>query len=264
MSVLVGKTKKSQVKYDREARRAISALYGGVDAKAFELIEAAEYSEIVAVPELCAAISLPTITLVGFSCTFGDDGEREIDIGRYGFFEKKTKAKTEALLAGLKALGKEVHLVIFIDDFEFRRVWNWFRPQEELTEECEFQIELAQEEGKIPAGSEVGLWSAVEPQARSLGCASYEEALTWAAAPAQSRAIDEIARMRQTYPRNRDIKLSELRASSGTGLAVYSLAGETLELLYPDSIFIHAADHRRDHMLGYRRKQPLPIIHPWR
>lgn len=112
-------------------------------------------------------------------------------------------------------------------------------------------------------GSEVKLWSTVEPVAMKSGRASYEEALQWAVAPAQSRAIDEIARIRQTYPRNRHVKLSELRASSATGLAVYSLAGETLEALYPSAIFVHSADPRRDHMLGYRRKRPLPIIHPW-
>ena len=249
--------------YDKEARRAISSLRG-MDRKALELIEVVESVEMVAVPELCAAISSPTVTFVGFSCTFGDDGERSIDIGQHGFFEKKTRLKTEAFLAGLKSFGKEVRFIVFIDDFEFRRVWNWSRSQTSLTEECEFQIELAQEEDKTPSGSEVRLWSTVEPEAVKLGRVSYEQALHWAAAPAQSRAIDEIARMRQTYPRNRHIKLSELRASSTTGLAVYSLAGETLELLWPNAIFVHSADHRRDHMLGYRRKRSLPIIHPWR
>ena len=249
--------------YDKEARRAISSLRG-MDRKALELIEAVESVDMVAIPELCVAISSSTVTFVGFSCTFGDDGERNIDIGQHGFFEKKTRLRTEAFMAGLKALGKEIRFLIFIDDFEFRRVWGWTQSQASLTEECEFQIELVQEESKIPAGSEVKLWSTVEPVAMKSGCASYEQGLQWAVAPAQSRAIDEIARMRQTYPRNRQIKLSELRASSATGLAVYSLAGEALEMLYPSAIFIHSADHRRDHMLGYRRKRPLPIIHPWR
>ncbi|KKU90165.1 MAG: hypothetical protein UY20_C0001G0016 [Candidatus Yanofskybacteria bacterium GW2011_GWA1_48_10] len=267
---------------DREVRRAVSGL-SGADAKVYELIESMESAGIVAVPELCEAVKASTITFVGFSCTFGDDGERSIDIGRHGFFERKTRSRTENLLSKLRDLEKDVRFTVFIDDMEFRRVWGWSRSQESLTEECEFQIELAREESQIPGDWDVELWSRVESRIECIpkvclntelwhqinsgvACApiNYEMVLKWAAEPAQSRALDEIARMRQTYPRNRNVKLSELRASSVTGLAVYSHAGEVLEFLHPGAIFIHSADHRRDHMLGYRRTKPLPIIHPWR
>ncbi len=251
------------MKYGRDARRAIDALRG-VDAEVFKLIESLESVELVAVPELCVALTRPTITLLGISCVKGEDGQGGVEIGRNGFFDKKIKAKSERLRNSLVGLGKEVRTLIFVEDLEFRRVWGWSQSQKDLTDECEFQIELAREEGKIPHDVEVKLWSLVEPEAISAGCRPHEDALAWAIAPPQSLALDTVARYRQACSRDKGATLAELRKSSVVGLAEHSLVGEALETLYPEAVFLQTADHRRNHMLQYRRNNPLPIVHPWK
>ncbi|MEK7194378.1 MAG: hypothetical protein AAB660_01665 [Patescibacteria group bacterium] len=251
------------MKYDRVAKRAVVKLRGA-SLEAFNFIENLESAELNAIPELCSALSSPVISLVGFSCAFGGGDEKDITIIERGFFEKRTRAKTEELVSSLRGLGKEVKMTIFIEDLELRRVWGWSRSQEEITAECEFQIELARESGEVPPGVDVRLWSTVEPDAVSAGSATHEEVLVWARESGQSRILDIIARHRQTYPRNKGVSLASLRATSVTGLAGYSLVGEALEILYPDSILVQPAHPWRDHLMGYRRKRVLPIIHPWR
>ena len=251
------------MKYERDARRAIDALRG-VDAETFKLIESLESVELVAVSELCVALTHSTITLLGISCVKGEDGRGEIEISRNGFFEKKTRAKSERIRNLLVNLGKKVRIIIFVEDLEFRRVWGWSQGQKDLTDECEFQIELAREEGKIPPDVEMKLWSSVEAEAICAGCGTHEDALAWASLPSQSLALDTVARYRQSCSRDKGATLAELRKSSVVGLAEHSLVGEALEILYPEAIFLQTADHRRNHMLQYRRNNPLPIIHPWK
>ncbi|MFA5888683.1 MAG: hypothetical protein WCW47_01145 [Candidatus Paceibacterota bacterium] len=247
---------------NRDARQAVSKLRG-VEASTFALLEETETENIVSVPELCEALNTPTVHLVGISCATGTEDGRDLNVASVGFFSRSVRQKTEGLIERLQNLGKEVTLTLFVQDLEWVRTWGWFQPQSELREEAWLQIEIAREEGKAPPG-DILFWSDIEPKAVTAGCISYESALRWAGESKQSLALDADIRYRLSIPKFRYTRRAELEPSSRKRLADYALIGEALELLYPNAIFLQAADARTDHLLGLRRKKSLPIIHPWR
>ncbi len=250
--------------YTREERQAISKLWSG-EADTYGFLEELEASTLREIPELCRILQKPKIHFVGISCATGTEDEKNLNVANsVGFFSRVIRQRAETLLGGFESRGKEVCLTLFVQDLEFVRAWEWTsRSHEDLKLEAWFQIEMAKEAEKAPPG-EIVFWSDVEPRALQEGCISWDQALQWAAQPEQRRALDEDIRYRLSIPKLKNARRSDLEPSSHKRVADYAMVGEALELLYPDAIFVQAADARTDHLLGLRRKNPLPIIHPWR
>ncbi len=249
---------------DRSARQAVARL-GTSGVKALDFLQSIESESIVSVPELCWILDHPKIQLIGISCATGTEDEQSLNVANgVGFFSRLVRQRTLSLIEGLRQCGKEVDLTLFVQDLEFTRAWGWSsRSHEDLKFEAWLQIETAREAGKAPPG-EIVFWSDVEPEAIKDGCISYQDALTWAAEPAQAKVLDADIRYRMSIPKLRTARRCELEPSSLKRVADYALVGEAFESLYPDAIFVQAADARTDHLLGLRRRNPLPIIHPWR
>ncbi len=250
--------------YDRGTRQAISKL-SNLSIEAWKLIERLESESIVAPLELCKVLEKSTVHLIGISCATGTEDEKDLNVtNSIGFFDRRTRQKTEFLLTNLREVGKEVRLTLFVEDTEWTRAWGWnSRTQEDLRLEAWMQIEEAREAGKAPPG-EILFWSEVEPRILDMGLMGYEDGIIWASEPEQSLALDTDIRYRMTIPKLQHARRVELELSSCKRLASYASTGQALEMLYPDSIFVQSADSRTDHMLQRRRKKPMPIIHPWR
>ncbi|MCB9798751.1 hypothetical protein H6758_03420 [Candidatus Nomurabacteria bacterium] len=238
---------------DRKAVRSLSE----TGRELLGILESYEKIGFVNVAGLCAALDLPKITLVTFSCLASIRGKQELqlDLLKTFFFRSRKFAAGQKLLADLNAITP-TRLIVILPDLEPKRTWGWDIEEDELTCACELMIDDARE--KLPDGFDVVCWSHLETDPRE-----YQRALLWALEPTQRILVHQEAEHLREYP---DILFPDgVDVSARKQVAAYAHEGRQLEKLHPHAILVQSEfpPERKDKMYQPLRNRPLPIIHPF-
>lgn len=243
------------MKYDKHDRQAISGL-SSVGSRMFNILADYEQGEFVAVPELCKALNAETILTV-FSCLSGNGATQEVGHDLGVMFKEKRMMVTNKLFSDLKQVGYLGQVVVILDDYEPRRVWQWSAPQEEITSWCEMLIDDIQ--GSLPEGWKLKLWSRFEQDSSF----DYEQVLVEMRKSAYALLVHQQLEYMKKFPNKKLI--GSMKEASLRRLTEYALQGAVLEKSCPSAILIQSETpwSVKDPLYSPLRKSRLPIVHPY-
>jgi hypothetical protein len=222
-----------------------------------------------------ASLQSPPLTFVIFSCltTERDGEELAPDFFRTSFFagsmgKLSSKPKQAVRLAQkIGDLGLEVQMLLLLSDTEPRRTWGWNVPQDELTLTCELMCEQGTGSGLLQNGWNTSWhptpWSDVE--ALYKGGHTFDEILALTRESGKHRLlVDQQERHLRGFADSYHFPLG-LRETAVRQVAAYAFEGEVLENVLPRSILLQSECpwKEKDPLYQWRRKSPLPIIHPF-
>ncbi|OGG41702.1 hypothetical protein A3A21_03790 [Candidatus Jorgensenbacteria bacterium RIFCSPLOWO2_01_FULL_45_25b] len=238
-------------KRDRQAMRKVSPTAVCI----LGVLEAYEQGEFVALPELCIALQTEP-TFVAFSCLSGDGLVQELDLNLGAFFKKRAIEITRRFFTELRANScRDFPLVVFLDDCEPCRVWQWNVFQDDMTAWCRMMLEDARD--WIPAEWSVRLWSEIESELSF----SYEQALFEVRGDSHALLLYRLAEYMRRFPNKKLV--GDVNEAIRRRVAQYALQGAVLEKVFPHAILLQteAPWSVKDLLYDTMRQTPLPIVH---
>ncbi|TSC62773.1 MAG: hypothetical protein Athens041674_408 [Parcubacteria group bacterium Athens0416_74] len=243
------------MQYGRHARHAIKHL-SPIAAKHFAVLEAREKGELVAVPQMCRALT-DRPTLLAFACLSGDGSTRTLD-ENLGFLSSRKKCKVvEDTLSALRDAECAASLTIIVDDFEPTRAWQWDVPQEQITDWCKLLVDAVYGDIFERLGARALFCSELERDFEP----TYESVYERVRDSKYELLVHANLQHIRKFPNKK--RVGDGRESTIRKVAQYAVQGLVLEKMFPNGILLQSETPWavKDPLYDSLRLSPLPIVH---
>jgi hypothetical protein len=227
-----------------------------------DLLSTWEQHEFVDPVTLYKLADQAPLHFIAFSCLGTYRGKQELRPSldeTYFFRSSKVAPRAIELVRALEAAGVTVSVHAFLQDREPCRTWGWQVAQGDITAACELMREGGQ--SALPSNWHITLWSEVETM-----CGGEVPHASWTewARKTHPLMIHQVTEHLRGFPEIEFV--GGVKVAAARQVAAYALEGCLLEKMYPDAILLQSETpyERKARMYQLRRKQPLPIIHPFK
>ncbi|MDP2788524.1 MAG: hypothetical protein Q8O46_00520 [bacterium] len=235
--------------YDKNERRVLNKLSEQAN-RLFNTLERTEKGEMLFISELCACLENVPMFIV-FSCLSGNHEKRELGYDLGSLFTSRRRAGIVREVVG------EHNFMVFVDDTEPVRIWQWDAPQEEVTS----WYQLVLDSSDVPENWDVRMWSKFEVDSRF----SYKDILTEMQKPEYALVVHHRLQHMKEFPNKKLRFVSDVREAATRRVAQYALQGIVLEKKLPSAILFQNETpwNVKDPLYQTLRRSRLPIIHPF-